>query len=228
MRRRSRRTLPGRMRVAEVDCRGWCPLGVEHAGPSQRPGPRSAARRHCRGSVVIDDAIAVSYGLGAMVGKSGSPPSRPAKIGSPVAWSWPRISDTIVWKECDPVVTTTTSVPNLEVYTDHSGRRYVVDDRLPPGEMQYVIRVTPRTGLRIWVEFRNGTNGEVDLSAMAKESAVVGALWSDRDYFETVHVPDYGGVAWEGERFDISPLVLYMMVTSNTLEEVCPQVRFLD
>lgn len=125
-------------------------------------------------------------------------------------------------------MTTTTSDPDLKVYADRSGRRYVVDDRLPPGEMQYVIRVTPRTGLRIWVEFHDGTNGEIDLSPMAEESSVVDALWSDRDYFETVYVPDYGGVAWEGERFDISPLVLYMMVTGKTLEEVCPQVRFLD
>ncbi len=54
------------------------------------------------------------------------------------------------------------------------------------------------------------------------------ALWSDREYFESVHALDGGGVSWEDERYDMSPLVLYMLVTGKPLDEVCPQVRYLD
>ena len=126
------------------------------------------------------------------------------------------------------MVVATTSNPDLDVYTDRDGRRYVVDGRLPPGEMQYVTCVKPRSGLRLWVEFRDGTSGVADLSEISAESPLAAGLWSDREYFETVHVLDGGGVSWEGERYDISPLVLYMMVTGKPLDEVCPQVRFLD
>ena len=93
----------------------------------------------------------------------------------------------------------------MVVYTDRNGRRYVVDDSLPPGPIHQVRRVEARGGLRIWVEFRDGTQGEADLSDLAEDSHRVRELWSDPDYFETVHVPAYGGVAWAGELMDIKP-----------------------
>ena len=122
----------------------------------------------------------------------------------------------------------TTVSSDLEVYIDRNGRRYVVDHTLPPGATYDVLRVKALHGLRIWVEFHDGEKGEVDLSDIADDSAVVDALWADREYFETVHILDYGGVAWAGEKFDISPTVLYMRVTGKPLQEVCPQVRFVD
>lgn len=125
------------------------------------------------------------------------------------------------------MVAATTSNPDADVYTDRDGQRYVVDVRLPPGDIQYVTRVKPLRGLRLWVEFRDGTSGVADLSDISAESPLAAALWSDREYFETVHAID-GGVSWEDERYDISPLVLYMLVTGKPLNEVCPQVRYLD
>ena len=127
------------------------------------------------------------------------------------------------------MVTATTSNPDLDVYTDRDGRRYVVDSRLPPGDMQYVTRVKPLQGLRLWVEFRDGTSGVADLSEIAAESHLAADLWSDREYFETVHTLDDGaGVSWQDERYDMSPLVVYMLVTGKPLDEVCPQVRYID
>lgn len=126
------------------------------------------------------------------------------------------------------MVAAATSTPDVDVYTDRGGRRYVVDGRLPPGDMQYVTRVKPLRGLRLWVEFRDGTDGVADLSEISAESPRAAALWSDREYFETVHALDGGGVSWEDERYDMSPLVLYMLVTGKPLDEVCPQVRYLD
>ena len=126
------------------------------------------------------------------------------------------------------MVAAATSSPDVDVYTDRGGRRYVVDGRLPPGDMQYVTRVKPLRGLRLWVEFRDGTDGVADLSEISAESPRAAALWSDREYFETVRALDGGGVSWEDERYDMSPLVLYMLVTGKPLDEVCPQVRYLD
>ena len=89
-------------------------------------------------------------------------------------------------------------------------------------------RVKPLRGLRLWVEFRDGTSGVADLSEISAESPLAATPWSDREYFETVHTLDGGGVSWEHERYDMSPLVLYMLVTGKPLDEVCPQVRYVD
>ena len=123
--------------------------------------------------------------------------------------------------------TSTERLRDLDVYTHDDGRRYVFDMRIPPGDTQDVTRVEPRPGLSVWVEFRSGARGTVDLSDIADATPKVAELWSDRDYFETVHVAD-GGVAWESDLYDISPMVLYMRVTGKQLDEVFPQVRFLD
>ena len=89
--------------------------------------------------------------------------------------------------------TSTERLRDLEVYTHDDGRRYVFDMRIPPGDTQDVTRVEPRPGLSVWVEFRSGTRGTVDLSDIADATPEVAELWSDRDYFETVHVADGGG-----------------------------------
>lgn len=83
-------------------------------------------------------------------------------------------------------------------------------------------------GYRLWVEFGDGKRGEADLADLAEGSPRVKELWEDRRYFETAHIPDYGGVAWGGHLVDLSPTVLYMRVTGKALDEVCPQVRFME
>lgn len=130
-------------------------------------------------------------------------------------------------KHLGMATTSTERLRDLEVYTHDDGRRYVFDMRIPPGDVQYVTRVEPRPGLSVWVEFQSGARGTVDLSDIADATPDVAELWSDRDYFETVHVAD-GGVAWKSNLYDISPMVLYMRVTGKQLDEVFPQVRFLD
>lgn len=115
-----------------------------------------------------------------------------------------------------------------DVYVHEDGRRYTVDPSLPPGNAHRVTRVQVLGGYRLWVEFGDGERGEVDLADLVEDSARVRELWEDRNYFETAHVPDYGGVAWEGHLMDIDPKVLYMRVTGKVLDEVCPQVRFMD
>ena len=116
----------------------------------------------------------------------------------------------------------------LPVYRDGNGRRYVVDTNRRPGDSYYLVEVEPREGFRIWVEFEDGTAGEVDLSYLAERSERVASLWMDRSFFETAHIPTPGaGVAWDGGWIDISPTSLYLRVTGKPLDEVCPQVRFV-
>ena len=85
-----------------------------------------------------------------------------------------------------------------DVYVHEDGRRYTVDPSLPPGNAHRVTRVQVLGGYRLWVEFGDGERGEVDLADLVEDSDRVRELWEDRNYFETAHVPDYGGVAWEG------------------------------
>ena len=106
-----------------------------------------------------------------------------------------------------------------EIYVHEDGRRYIVDSSLPPADIHSVTRVQVLGGYRLWVEFGDGERGEVDLADLAKDSARVRELWEDRDYFETAHIPGYGGVAWEGHLMDIDPTVLYMRVTGKVLDE---------
>ena len=81
------------------------------------------------------------------------------------------------------------------------------------------VRVEAREGYRIWLRYDDGANGEVDLSHLAGRG--VFAAWSDRAFFESVRVTDYGAIAW-GEDIDLCPDKLYMDVTGKTVEELMP------
>ena len=89
-----------------------------------------------------------------------------------------------------------------EVYVHEDGRRYTVDPSLPPGDVHRVTRVQALGGYRLWVEFDEGERGEADLVDLVEGSDRVRELWENRNYFETAHIPDYGGVAWEGHLTD--------------------------
>lgn len=82
----------------------------------------------------------------------------------------------------------------LDVFVCRDGRQCTVDPSLPPGVIYSVTRVKTLGGYRLWVEFEDGTRGEADVSDLAEESRWVRELWVNRDYFDTAHVPDYGGV----------------------------------
>ena len=78
-------------------------------------------------------------------------------------------------------------------------------------------RVETRKGYRIWLCYDDGASGEVDLSHLAGRG--VFTAWNDRAFFESVHVTDYGAVAWGGE-IDLCPDKLYMDLTGKTVEEL--------
>ena len=86
------------------------------------------------------------------------------------------------------------------------------------------IKVEPRDGYRIWIEYSDGESGEVDLS----EFAGIGVFeaWDDRAFFEQVHIGEGGEVAW-GDDLDMCPTALYLKLTGKPLEEVLPGLKAL-
>ena len=84
------------------------------------------------------------------------------------------------------------------------------------------IRVEPREGYRIWVEYDDGACGEVDLSDVAGMG--VFKAWEDRAFFEQVHVSDFGAIAWS-EEVDVCPDQVYFDLTGKTPEEMMPGLR---
>ena len=79
--------------------------------------------------------------------------------------------------------------------------------------------VEPREGYRIWLRYKDGAAGEIDLSHLAERG--VFEAWNDRTYFETVHVTPDGGIAWRDE-IELCPDALYMQLTGKTVSEVMP------
>ena len=80
-----------------------------------------------------------------------------------------------------------------------------------------VIRVEPRGGYRLWLQFQDGIEGEIDLEPHLTFQGVFGPL-RDPTYFALVRVsPDLGTISWPNDA-DWDPLVLYSLVTKRSIE----------
>ena len=80
-----------------------------------------------------------------------------------------------------------------------------------------VIRVEPRGGYRLWLQFQDGIEGEIDLEPHLTFQGVF-ALLRDPTYFALVRVsPDLGTISWPNDA-DWDPLVLYSLVTKRSIE----------
>ena len=86
------------------------------------------------------------------------------------------------------------------------------------------VKVEPRPGYRIWVEFSDGVAGEIDLSDVAGRG--IFAAWNEPGFFEKVHVDSYGAVAWSKD-IDLCPDALYMEITGKSFEELTEAVETL-
>ena len=77
--------------------------------------------------------------------------------------------------------------------------------------------VESREGYRICLRFSDGAAGEFDLAHLAGRGVL--KAWSDRSYFETVHVALHGADSW-GQDIELCPDALYMRLTGATVSEV--------
>ena len=82
------------------------------------------------------------------------------------------------------------------------------------------IAVEPREDYRIWLRYSDGEEGEVDLSDLA--GGGVFSAWDDRACFETVHVTEYGAIAWS-EELELCSDALYMRLTGKSVGSVMPK-----
>lgn len=87
------------------------------------------------------------------------------------------------------------------------------------------IAVEAREGLRIWIRFQDGEEGDIDLSYLADMG--VFKAWQDRGFFESVRINCYNEVTW-GDKIDLCPDALYMQLTGKSPEEVMPGLSALQ
>lgn len=69
---------------------------------------------------------------------------------------------------------------------------------------------------RLWIQFADGVEGEVDLSSLVGKG--VFAAWNDAAAFQGVTVGPYGELAWSDE-IELCPDALYFEITGQTPEQ---------
>jgi len=84
------------------------------------------------------------------------------------------------------------------------------------------IRVEARPNYRVYLEFSDGSKGEVDLSNLAGNG--VFKVWSDRHFFETVHLGAHREIKWNDE-IELSADALYLKMTGKSPEDLFPRLQ---
>jgi hypothetical protein len=80
-----------------------------------------------------------------------------------------------------------------------------------------VVKVEPRGGYRLWLQFQDGVEGEVDVEPLLSFRGVFAPL-RDPSYFALVRVnSELGTICWPNGA-DWDPLVLYSLVTRRPIE----------
>lgn len=84
--------------------------------------------------------------------------------------------------------------------------------------MPKLCEILPLPGLRLFLRYEDGVEGEVDVSDMAGKG--VFTLWDDPKIFGQVAIsPESGAPTWPGE-IDICPDALYWELTGTMPSEV--------
>lgn len=84
--------------------------------------------------------------------------------------------------------------------------------------------VQARAGHRLWLQYADGSTGEVDLSHLVGNG--VFNAWKDQERFEQVRIAPHGAIAWDDD-IELCPHALYLAITGKSVEEVMPGVRML-
>ncbi len=72
--------------------------------------------------------------------------------------------------------------------------------------------VEARDGYKIWLQYSDGTSGEVDLSDLAGRG--VFRAWDTQGCFEKVHIAPHRAIVWN-EDLELCPDALYMELTGK-------------
>ena len=80
--------------------------------------------------------------------------------------------------------------------------------------------VETRKGYPLWLEYSDGTAGEVDLSHLAGRG--VFTAWDRQGSFEGVHIAHHRAIAWDDD-LELCPNALYVQLAGKSLKEFpCP------
>ncbi len=88
--------------------------------------------------------------------------------------------------------------------------------------MIHPLIVRPLPSYRLYLEFSDGSKGEVDLSDLAGKE--VFQLWSKPGLFEKVHIGSHREIKWDDE-IELCADSLYLKLTGKTPEELFPTLR---
>ncbi|MDX6383730.1 MAG: hypothetical protein QOK48_1303 [Blastocatellia bacterium] len=83
-------------------------------------------------------------------------------------------------------------------------------------------RVEARPEYHLYLEFSDGTKGEVDLSDLAGKG--VFQVWDDYHFFERVHLGNHREIKWTDE-IELCADSLYLKLTGKSPEELFPKLR---
>lgn len=78
--------------------------------------------------------------------------------------------------------------------------------------MNRPFKVTPQPGFQIEVWYPDGTTGQIDMSRSVGHG--VFAPLSDQVYFDTVHIGEFGQIAWS-EDIEICSDAAYLEITGK-------------
>jgi hypothetical protein len=84
------------------------------------------------------------------------------------------------------------------------------------------IKAQARPHYRLYLEFSDGTKGEVDLSGLAGQG--VFAMWNDDGAFEKVHIGDHREIKWNDE-VELCADSLYLKLTGKSPQEFFTKLR---
>ena len=82
--------------------------------------------------------------------------------------------------------------------------------------------VQARDNYRIWIEFEDGEQGEIDLSHLAGQG--VFKAWLEPEFFQDVRIVGNDTILW-GNDIDLCPDELYMDLTGKTVDQIWKRSR---
>ncbi len=85
------------------------------------------------------------------------------------------------------------------------------------------LQVEPRATFRIWLQFADGAEGEVDLSDLVGKGLF--KAWMTPGAFDQVHLTDGYTIAW-GNEIELCPDALYLEVTGKSAADICPGLTY--
>ena len=89
-------------------------------------------------------------------------------------------------------------------------------------EMIRPVKVQARPKYRVYLEFSDGTSGEVDLSHLLGKG--VFKAWDDYSFFEQVRIGDHREIKWDND-VELCPDSLYLKLSGKSPQELFSHFR---